>query len=87
MNLFGVRHAIKAIDIFLRLAVHLVQFLVPLHRAKGTDLENDSDLGVGEDLNAVKFGSKLQFGHVLLDGGRTRGRFPKSNAIVTHGGE
>ena len=49
MFLLGVGHGVEAVDVLLRLAVHLVELLVLVDGGPRRDLQDHRHLGVGED--------------------------------------
>jgi hypothetical protein len=63
--LFFISHCIESIHIPLSLYVHFGEFLVAVGSRIGGDLEDHSHLGVGQDVDVVKLGSKLQFRDIL----------------------
>ena len=65
MILFLIGHGIEPIHIFLRFAVHIVQFFVAVDRRRGRHLQYDGHLGVAEDVNVLKFRPELELRHIL----------------------
>jgi hypothetical protein len=67
MVLLLVCHLIETLHVFLRLAIHIMEFLVPVHGLAGRHLQDDGNLGVAQNVNVIKFRTKLALGGVFVN--------------------